>query len=85
MADNKPITAEQMRAARALLRLSQEKLSIETGVSIPTIKRMEGGTGAVAGTYTNVSKIVSTLEKNGIQFVKENGGGCGVRFKERSG
>ncbi len=78
------IDAAQMRAARALLKWSIAELSNKTGVSVPTIQRMESrGTGVSA--VNNVEAVTRALENAGIEFISENGGGAGVRFKERSG
>ncbi len=76
------MTADQMRAARALLGWSQAQLSEKSGVSLPTIKRMEtAGTGKSAG--DTIQKVETTLAASGIQFIPENGGGAGVRWAKR--
>ncbi|WP_282608431.1 helix-turn-helix domain-containing protein [Pelagibius sp. Alg239-R121] len=72
-----------MRAARALLKWSIADLAERSGVSVPTIQRMESrGTGS--STAVNVDVIRRALETAGIEFIAENGGGAGVRFKERA-
>ena len=78
------LTAEQLRAARALLRLEQRQLADQAGVALPTLKRLEGMTGPLRATYENVARLVAVLEAAGIQFIQENGGGEGVRFVKRS-
>ena len=65
-----------------MLRWDQSKLAKASGVSIPTIKRMEAGGGTVRGTYENVSALQTTLEAGGIVFIEANGGGVGVRLKD---
>ena len=40
------ITPEQIRAARALLRLEQEELARRAHVSVATVRRLEGPSGA---------------------------------------
>ena len=73
------IDAGQMRAARALINWSQAELSAKSGVSLPTIKRMETtGTGKSAG--DTIQKVERALEAGGIMFIAENGGGAGVRL-----
>jgi transcriptional regulator with XRE-family HTH domain len=67
------ITAEQLRAARALLKLGQQDLSEMTGVSVPTIKRLEGGTGPLRATYETVASIVEALDSLGIEWIDGNG------------
>ena len=74
------ISIEQMRAARGLLGWSQSDLANEAGLSLPTIKRAETGLGPKVSDEAR-EKIQSTLEKAGIEFISENGGGAGVRFR----
>jgi len=77
------ITAEQLRGARAMLRWEQGKLSEASGVSVPTIKRMEAGTGAVRGTYENVSAVRAALEAAGVMFTEaDDVAGHGVRLRK---
>lgn len=66
------IHATQVKAARALLKWSQEKLGEEAGLSTPTIQRMEHlGLGrSFAG---NVEKVVKALEKAGVEFIDQDG------------
>ena len=40
-----PISVEQLRAARGLLGWSQSDLAARAGLSLPTVKRLEGGFG----------------------------------------
>jgi hypothetical protein len=73
------ILAHQLKAARALARLDQQELSNLSGVSVPTIKRMEAGDGLVRGNYENVAAVIGALEAAGVEFI--NGGQPGVRLK----
>lgn len=75
------VSIEQVKAARALLRWSQNDLAAASGVSTATIKRLEAKTGEFGGRTETASAIRSTLEKAGVQFIPENGGGAGVRMK----
>ncbi|MBN9361902.1 MULTISPECIES: helix-turn-helix transcriptional regulator [unclassified Devosia] len=73
------INAAQMRAGRALLEWSQQELAEQSGVSLPTIKRMEKvGPGRSAG--DTVTAVEKALEAAGVQFIPENGSGAGVRL-----
>ncbi|SCB16613.1 helix-turn-helix domain-containing protein [Rhizobium hainanense] len=78
------ISAEQLRAARAMLRLEQGALAEKAGVSIETIKRFEAMQGALKGRDDTVRSIVKSLEFAGIEFLDGEGangyGGAGVRF-----
>jgi predicted transcriptional regulator len=59
---SEPPMAHQLKAARALARLDQQELSNRSGVSVPTIKRMEAGDGPIRGNYENVAAVVGVLE-----------------------
>jgi predicted transcriptional regulator len=83
------ITAAQMRAARALLGVDQRQLAEMSGVSLPTIQRMEASEGTVRGVVDTLSKVVEALAAAGIELIGNNaesqGRGRGVRFKEVGG
>jgi predicted transcriptional regulator len=78
------ITTRQLKAARALLCWSQEDLALHSGVSEPTIARLETFDGELGGRESTTSKIRAALEAAGIEIIEENGGGLGVRLKRRS-
>lgn len=75
------VSIEQVKAARALLRWSQQDLAAASSVSLPTIKRLEAETGPLGGRSGTVDAIRKALEDAGIVFIEENGGGPGVRVK----
>ncbi|HVT23252.1 MAG TPA: helix-turn-helix domain-containing protein [Rhizomicrobium sp.] len=79
------ITANQLRAARALLGLDQRRLSALAGLSLPTIQRMEASKNLVRGNVDSLTKLIAALEKAGVELLAENaassGGGRGVRLK----
>ena len=78
------IEAAQIRAARALLDLSQSDLSDLASVSATTIKRIEGVT-QIRGAAETVWKIQTALEAAGVEFISAEGGkGPGVRLKEQA-
>ena len=78
------ITAAQMRAARALLGIDQRELAQRSGLSVPTIQRMEASDGVVRGNMDSVMKLVEALSPD-IELIGEGaastGGGRGVRLK----
>ena len=76
------LTAAQIRAARALLRWSAQKLAKQSGVSWTTIQRMEASDGVPPATARNIEKIERTLEKAGVLFIDEDDEGPGVRLKK---
>ncbi len=81
------ITAAQMRAARALLRLEQRQLAIMADLSVPTIQRMESSPGVVRGNVDSLMKLVGALRDAGIELIDDGatstGGGRGVRLVSR--
>jgi DNA-binding transcriptional regulator YiaG len=82
---NISITAGQMKAARALLDLSGEKLAELSGVSLVAIRRAEAGRGLAGMMRANADAIRNALEGAGIEFIPENGGGAGVRLRKPGG
>ena len=75
------ITGTQIRAARALLNWSQQKLAASAGVSLPTVKRIEARGNESGGRVTTLEKIQQTVEQAGIVFIQRDaGGGPGVRL-----
>jgi transcriptional regulator with XRE-family HTH domain len=73
----------QLRAARALTGLSQADVAEAAGVSIPTLKRAEAG-GPIKVAEDTIAAIAKALERAGVEFIAENGGGAGVRLKKRA-
>ncbi len=78
------ITAAQMRAARALLQIDQRQLAEQSGLSLPTIQRMEASDGVVRGNVDSLMKLVEALHRAGIELINEGAasqaGGRGVRL-----
>jgi transcriptional regulator with XRE-family HTH domain len=79
------ITAAQLRASRALLGIDQRQLAGLSGLSLPTIQRMETSEGVIRGNVDSLMKLVSALDAAGIELISDNtasvGGGRGVRLK----
>jgi transcriptional regulator with XRE-family HTH domain len=79
------ITGAQMRAARALLGIDQRELAQRSGLSLPTIQRMESSDGVIRGNVDSLMKLVDALTAGGIELISEGaasqGGGRGVRLK----
>lgn len=78
------LSAEQIRAARALLGWSQDELVKRSGLSPTTIKRMET-LGPGRSSADNVEAVQKALEAGGVAFIPENGGGAGVRLAKPRG
>lgn len=76
------VTTRQIKAARALLGWSQADLAKHSGVSEPTIARLEATDGELGGRATTGLKIKKAIEAAGIQLFDENGGGEGARLRK---
>jgi transcriptional regulator with XRE-family HTH domain len=78
------ITSGQMRAARALLGLDQRALAERSGLSLPTIQRMEASDGVIRGNVDSLMKVVNALTSAGIELIGDGAtsqtGGRGVRL-----
>jgi len=74
-----------MKAARALLGIDQAMLAERAGVSLPTIRRMEGSEDNVRANVDTLVKVVQALEAAGIELIAEGAasteGGRGVRLR----
>ena len=75
--DSLALTSELIRAARALLRWDQRDLAKASGVSLPTIKRLEATPGALAAHSSTVTALRRAFKSTGIEFT--NGSAPGVR------
>lgn len=80
------ITGSQMKAARALLGIDQKELARLSGVSLPTIQRMEASEGSVRGVVDTLVKVVDAFNRAGVELIGEHArseeGGRGVRLKQ---
>jgi transcriptional regulator with XRE-family HTH domain len=74
-----------MRAARALLGIDQRELAQRSGLSLPTIQRMESSDGVIRGNVDSLMKLVDALGAAGIELIGEGAasqnGGRGVRLR----
>lgn len=81
------ISANQLRAARALLNIDQRQIAELSDLSVPTIQRMETSDGVIRGNVDSLMKLVSALENAGIELISPGGhsltGGRGVRLREQ--
>jgi transcriptional regulator with XRE-family HTH domain len=73
------ITPEQIRAARALLRLEQDELARRAHVSVVTVRRLEAANGLSKVTLGTVDEIQRALEAAGAEFIDR-----GVRRRQRT-
>jgi len=81
------ITGPQIRAARALLGIDQRELARLSGLSVPTIQRMEACEGTVRVVVDSLEKVMNAFAEAGVELVVEGapsqGTGRGVRLLER--
>jgi transcriptional regulator with XRE-family HTH domain len=75
------ISPAQCRGARGLLGWSQSDLSEASKTATKTIADFERG--ARAPYLRTLEDVRRALEKAGIEFIEENGGGAGIRLRKR--
>jgi transcriptional regulator with XRE-family HTH domain len=79
------ITAAQLRAARLLLGIDQRRLAELSGLSVPTIQRMEVSETMVRGNVDSLVKLIAAFDACGIEMIDEgavsHSQGRGVRLK----
>ena len=80
------ISPSQLRAARALLGMDQKALAEASGLSLPTIQRMEASDGVIRGQVESLMKLVTALDAGGVELIGEGAvsdkGGRGVRLRQ---
>jgi len=68
-----------------LLNIDQRELAELSGLSVPTIQRMEASDGVIRGNVDSLMKLVAALDAAGIELIGEGAGsvtgGRGVRLK----
>jgi transcriptional regulator with XRE-family HTH domain len=70
----------QCRGARALLEMTQPKLARDAGLGLSTIVDFEKMRREVS--KQAIEAMQKALERAGIEFIDENGGGAGVRLRK---
>lgn len=76
------IYVRQIRAARALLNISQVELAQMAGMGVVTLRRIESSHDERAGSKETLTKLQGALEAEGIEFIEAaRGKGPGVRLK----
>ena len=82
------ITAAQLRAARLLLGIDQRRLAELSGLSVPTIQRMEVSETMVRGNVDSLVKLIAAFDACGIEMIDEgavsHSQGRGVPLKTNS-
>jgi transcriptional regulator with XRE-family HTH domain len=79
------ISAAQIRSARAMLGIDQRRLAELSGLSVPTIQRMEASEGVIRGNVDSLMKLIGALDAAGVELIGEGAaslsGGRGIRLK----
>jgi transcriptional regulator with XRE-family HTH domain len=75
------ISADQCRGARALLDMTQPELASASGLGLSTVVDFERSRRTVSADA--IQEIRKALERAGVEFIDENGGGLGVRLANR--
>ncbi len=73
------ISAEQIKAARALLRMEQDELARLSGVSVTTIRRLEAASGERLVAEATTGTVRKALEEAGVEFIHQ-----GVSLKAKA-
>lgn len=74
------MTPAQCRAARALIEWTQPRLADAAKLGLSTIVDFEKSRRPVS--IEAVTAICRALERAGVKFIPENGGGAGVRLEK---
>ena len=74
---------EHIRAARALIGWTARDLAEKSGISYPTVQRIDATRGPVSGRHETIEAIRGALERAGVQFLRGGdlsvGGGVSLR------
>jgi transcriptional regulator with XRE-family HTH domain len=67
--------------------MDQRDLAEASGLSLPTIQRMEASEDVIRGQVDSLMKLIAALDKAGVEIINAEaasaGGGRGVRLKSR--
>ena len=78
------ISIDQIRAARAMLRMSAEALAEESGISIATIKKLETKHSQITPRASTMDRLITVLEAHGIEFLGTAVDSPGVRLHRQA-
>ncbi|TXM96547.1 XRE family transcriptional regulator [Methylobacterium sp. WL64] len=77
------LSPRMCKAARSLLGWGQGEFATSSGLSKSTIGAFEAKDEDARLTTMNNKAAVEAFEAAGLEFIPENGGGAGIRFRER--
>ncbi|MGB6710718.1 MAG: helix-turn-helix transcriptional regulator [Methylocella sp.] len=75
------MNALQLKMARTALGLTVRQAAELVGCSHETVVAIESGRSSVK--QSTIDKAQAALEKAGVEFIDEDGGGAGVRLKPK--
>lgn len=77
------ITGEQIKAGRAMARIGQGELAQSSGLSVDTIKRLEGLRGPISANTNTESALRTAFDSAGVVILDGGAeGGPGIRLKK---
>ena len=76
------LSPAQSRAARGMLDWSQTELASHANLSESTVRDFEKGRRVPS--INNLLALQHAFERAGLEFIPENGGGAGIRFRART-
>jgi transcriptional regulator with XRE-family HTH domain len=79
--ENVDFSPAQCRGARGLLLMTQPELASAAGLGLSTIVDFEKARRPVS--QAAIKLIREALQRAGVEFIDENGGGAGVRLRKR--
>ena len=77
------LSPRMCKAARSLLGWGQGEFAAASGLSKSTIGAFEAKDEDARLTIMNNKAAVEAFEAAGLEFIPENGGGAGIRFRDR--
>jgi len=78
------ITGGQVRAARGFLKWSIADLASKSGISAPTIQRLEQADGIPGTKAQTLVDLKAAFEEVGLEFIGTPDNGPGVRFRPKT-
>ena len=79
--ENGMLTGEQIKAARALVRMEVKAIAEAAGLSFDTVKRLEMFRGPISANTRTEAALRRAFRGLGVIFIDENGQGPGVRLQ----
>ena len=75
------ITSDQIRAGRALLRITVIELAKLSDIGVATIKRIEAGSGLPSANVKTIDSLIRAFQNAGVEFIGTPDDRPGVRLR----